>query len=82
MYSPASSREMSELIGEAEGRNAIDNAEIDGLGAAAHRAACPAIGTPNISLRRHGVDVEFFGKGLRSCGISATWARTRSSIWL
>ena len=39
----------AEPLGEAEGRNAVDDAEIDGLGAAAQVRVFRRTGTPNMA---------------------------------
>ena len=42
----------------------------------------PSIGTPNISDAVMAWMSSPSAKALVSCGMSATWASTRSSIWL
>ncbi len=64
MYSPASSRLMPKLVGEAESRDAVDDAEVDGLGAAAHRRVHAGKGHVEHLARRHGMNVEAIGEGL------------------
>src|SRR6185503_12008249 len=52
-----------ELIGETEGRYAIDDAEVDGLGAAAHKRIHSGNRHAEHLARGHGVNIEPFGKG-------------------
>ena len=54
----------TQLIGQAESRDAVNNAKIDGLGAAPHFRRHIGQGNAKHFRRRHGVNIQAIGKGL------------------
>ena len=70
----------AELVGEPEGRDAVDDAEIDRLGAAADLARHALDRHAEHLGGGHGVNVEALAEGLPQCAISAISASSRSSI--
>ena len=65
MYSPASCLRNAELRGEPECRDAVDDAEVDGLGAPPHLGRHALDRHAEHLGRRHGVNVEPVREGLR-----------------
>ena len=70
----------AELVGEPERRDAVDDAEVDRLGAAADLARHALHRHAEHFRRRHGVNVEAVAERLAQRRMSAISASSRSSI--